>query len=64
MAPHVSDGAPVYAGIGVMLEGRSQGLFVTGILDGYPASKAGILVGDRLVSVDDNPFQPIRSGQS
>lgn len=64
MAPYLSEGAPVYAGIGVMLENRSQGQFVTGVLDGYPASKAGILVGDRLVSVAGDPFHPIRSFRS
>jgi len=61
LAPHLTDGAPVYAGIGVMTEARDGGLFVTGVLQGHPAEAAGVLVGDRLVAVDGAPYRPIRS---
>ena len=61
MAPFLVDGAPLYAGIGVMLEGRPEGQFVTGVLDGHPAQNAGIRVGDRMVTVAGEPFHPIRS---
>lgn len=61
MAPFLTERTPLYSGIGVMLETRPEGQFVTGVLDGHPASEAGILVGDRLVSVEGEPFHPIRS---
>jgi carboxyl-terminal processing protease len=34
---------------------------VAGVLHGYPAHHAGILVGDRLVAVNGAPYHPIRS---
>ncbi|MEM9304970.1 MAG: S41 family peptidase [Pseudomonadota bacterium] len=61
LAPWLVDGAPVYHGIGVQLERRAQGWFVTGVLNGFPASEAGVLLGDRLVSADGARFHPIRS---
>lgn len=61
MAPFLTDGAPSYSGIGVMLEERPAGHFVIGVLAGHPASEAGVLVGDRMVSIDGEPFHPIRS---
>ena len=61
LAPYLSNGAPVYTGIGVMLEKHEQGHFVSGVLDGFPAAGAGLLVGDRIVSVEEVPFHPIRS---
>jgi carboxyl-terminal processing protease len=50
-----------YAGIGmftVRIEGRD---FADLVLEGYPADHAGIRVGDEIVSVDGEPFHPIRS---
>lgn len=61
LGPHLSNGAPAYVGIGVMTEQRAEGYFVTGVLHGHPAERAGVLVGDRLVAVEDAPFHPIRS---
>ena len=61
MAPFLTDGAPLYAGIGVMLDSRADGHFVTGVLAGFPASEAGILKGDRIVAAGGEPFHPIRS---
>lgn len=52
---------PVYAGIGVMLETRAAGTFVTGVLDGFPADAAGLVVGDRIESAGGEAFHPIRS---
>lgn len=59
--PYLIDGAPIYTGIGVLLETRAEGDFVIGVLDGHPAEAAGVLLGDRIVTVDDQPFHPIRS---
>ena len=61
LEPFLPNGAPVYAGIGVMLDARAEGHFVTGVLGGFPARSAGVLVGDRIVSVDGQAFHPIRS---
>ncbi|MBB4315616.1 S41 family peptidase [Roseospira marina] len=61
LAPFLPDGAPIYAGIGVMTEARDDGLFVTGVLQGHPAEAAGVVVGDRLVAVNGAPYHPIQS---
>jgi len=50
-----------YAGIGhfsVRIDGRD---FVDALLEGSPAARAGLKVGDELVSVDGAPYHPIRS---
>lgn len=50
-----------YAGIGhfaVRMEGRD---FVDLLLEGSPAARAGLKVGDEIVSVDDAPHHQIRS---
>lgn len=50
-----------FAGIGhfsVQIEGRD---FVDALLEGSPAARAGLKVGDELLSVDGAPYHPIRS---
>ncbi len=50
-----------FAGIGhfsVRIEGRD---FVDALLEGSPAARAGLKVGDELLSVDGAPYHPIRS---
>ncbi|MFM7424791.1 MAG: S41 family peptidase [Elainella sp.] len=54
-------GKPEYSGIGIFTETRPDGSFISAILDGSPAETAGLQVGDRLISVDGQPFQPIQS---
>jgi carboxyl-terminal processing protease len=52
---------PTYPGIGIFtkdLEGRT---FVSGVMAGLAGSKAGLLVGDEIVSVDGKPYEPIGS---
>lgn len=61
LAPQLANGLPGYVGIGIMLEERPEGRFVVGVLQGSPAEAAGILVGDRVVGVEGEPFHPIRS---
>jgi carboxyl-terminal processing protease len=61
LTPHLSNGAPVFTGIGVMLHVDRGRYFISGALHGFPASQAGFLVGDRIVSVDGQPYHPIRS---
>ena len=50
-----------YAGIGIFtarIDGRD---FIDLLLEGYPADRAGLKVGDEIVSVDGAPYHPIRS---
>jgi carboxyl-terminal processing protease len=50
-----------YAGIGIFsarVDGRD---FVDLMLEGSPAERAGMKIGDEIVSVDDAPYHPIRS---
>jgi len=58
---HLPDGQPKYSGIGIFTAQRDNGMFVRAVLDGSPAEAAGLLVGDRLISVDGQPFHPIHS---
>jgi carboxyl-terminal processing protease len=54
-------GQVAYTGIGVVprtLEGR---LFLAAVYHGGPAERAGLLVGDEIVSADRKPFDPIES---
>jgi carboxyl-terminal processing protease len=48
-----------YTGIGVSTRRIGDGVFVYGVLEGGPAHEAGLLVGDRILSVDGQPFHPI-----
>lgn len=50
-----------YVGIGVATIQTSEGTFVASVHDGGPADRAGVLVGDRILAVDQQPFHPIRS---
>ncbi len=50
-----------YAGIGhfsVKIDGRD---FVDAVLEGSPAERAGLKVGDEILAVDGAPYHPIRS---
>lgn len=55
------DGKALYPGIGVFTSRINGQHFVRGVLQGLPAHKGGVLLGDRIVSVDGAPFHPIRS---
>jgi carboxyl-terminal processing protease len=55
-------GDVAYPGIGVFTEADSEGrTFVTGVIEGAPAHKAGVLVGDEILSADEGPFRPVDS---
>lgn len=50
-----------YSGIGIFTKNINNKTFVSGVLDGSPAEAAGILVGDRIIDVDGQPFKPVKS---
>jgi carboxyl-terminal processing protease len=50
-----------YVSMGVDVVERPEGLFVRHVFAGGPADKAGLKRGDRIVSVEDKPFHPLRS---
>ncbi|GAA6620498.1 S41 family peptidase [Scytonema sp. NUACC26] len=50
-----------YSGIGVTTKDINGKTFISTILDGSPAAKAGLKVGDQLLSVSDRPYKPIES---
>jgi carboxyl-terminal processing protease len=50
-----------YAGIGIFTREIDGKTFVTGVLAGLAAAKAGIAVGDEIVAADDRPFEPVES---
>ena len=51
-----------YPGIGILSRpALSGGSVITGVIEGTPAEKAGLLAGDEIVSADGAPFEPVRS---
>jgi carboxyl-terminal processing protease len=59
--PFFKGGEIRYPGIGIFtrdIEGRT---FVTGVLDGSPASRADLRRGDEVIGVEGGPFEPVRS---
>ena len=55
------DGKIRYAGMGAFTRLLDGEYYLTGVIPGYPAAKAGLARGQRLVSVNGRPFHPIRS---
>jgi carboxyl-terminal processing protease len=56
-----SGGRPHRVGIGIVTRLIEGGHYVAWVVAESPAQKAGVLLGDRLVEVDGQPFHPIRS---
>jgi carboxyl-terminal processing protease len=52
---------PTYPGIGIFTKELDERMFVSGVIAGLAGSKAGLLVGDEIVNVDNKPFEPIGS---
>lgn len=50
-----------YPGIGIFTKEIQGKTFIGGILEGSPAAKAKLKVGDRIISVDGKTYQPIQS---
>jgi carboxyl-terminal processing protease len=59
----LTDGKALYPGIGIFTVVVKGEHFVSGVFDGLPAQHGGLLVGDKLVTVDDAPFHPMASFQ-
>jgi carboxyl-terminal processing protease len=55
------DGQVTYPGIGIFLRQLDGKTFISGILDGLPGQKAGLTVGDEILTADGQPFHPINS---
>src|SRR5712692_6435426 len=55
------EGQVTYPGIGVFTQRLGDKTFVSGLLDGFPAAKAGLRVGDELLAADGTPYHPLRS---
>lgn len=60
IAERFPDGEVAYTGIGLFTQEVDGDVFVRGVVDGGPAERAGLLVGDRIVSVAGGPWHPIR----
>lgn len=55
------DGEVTYPGIGVIARQRDGAWFASDVYDGSPAARAGVLVGDEIVTVDGMPYREIAS---
>jgi len=55
---------PHRTGIGIVTKKIDDHYYVSAVLASSPAEKAGIVIGDRLVKVNGQPFHPIRSFQN
>ncbi|HEY9636506.1 MAG TPA: S41 family peptidase [Coleofasciculaceae cyanobacterium] len=55
------DGKLDYTGIGIFTKESNGKTFITAILDGSPAAKTGLKVGDAVLAVDGKPYQAIQS---
>ncbi|MDM9385038.1 S41 family peptidase [Chlorogloeopsis sp. ULAP01] len=50
-----------YTDIGIFTKNINNKTFISAILDGSPAAKADLKVGDQIISVDGRSYQPIQS---
>ncbi|MEO0926001.1 MAG: S41 family peptidase [Cyanobacteria bacterium J06643_13] len=61
LKPFLTDGKLQYTGIGVYTEEIENKTFIKAIINGSPAAKANLKVGDELLRVEGQPFQAIQS---
>src|SRR5262245_45491742 len=50
-----------YPGIGIFTRSIDGQTFIAGVLAGFPAERAGLVVGDEIIDVDGLPFAPVGS---
>ena len=55
------EGQVTYPGIGIFTQRLGDKTFISGLLNGFPAAKAGLRVGDELLAADGTPYHPLRS---
>ena len=55
------DGQVLYPSIGIFTRHIGDKTFISGVLDGFPAAKAGLRVGDEILAADGTPYHPIQS---
>ena len=53
-----------YAGVGIQMDVRDSGITVIATLPGTPAEQAGILTGDRIVTIDGKPTTGVTSDEA
>ena len=63
-AKYSSQANPHRTGIGIVTKKIDDHYDVSAVLASSPAEEAGIVIGDRLVKVNGQPFHPIRSFQN
>ncbi len=61
LKPMLTEGKPIYSGIGIFTQQQKGKTYISAILDGSPAAKSDLKVGDRILSVENQPFHPIQS---
>ena len=60
-AAHPDNPELKYPGVGMFTTEIEGQTFIRGVLEGAPAHRAGLRVGDRIISVEGAPFHPIES---
>lgn len=58
---HIPKGQILYTEIGIFTKKTDRGIFISSILEGSPADKAGLKVGDRIISVEGKSYHPVDS---
>lgn len=53
-----------FVGLGIELKSDGQGLLIMGVITGSPAETAGIVVGDRITSVDSQSTQGLSTDEA
>ncbi|MGD1855211.1 MAG: S41 family peptidase [Leptolyngbyaceae cyanobacterium] len=61
LADRFPEGKLEYTGLGIVTHEKAGNTFIKAIFDGGSADKAGLKVGDQILSVAGEPFHPIRS---
>ena len=53
-----------YAGVGIQMDVRDSGVTVIGTLPGSPAEQAGLMTGDRIVSIEGKPTRGLTADEA
>ncbi len=61
LAEPFPEGKIHYAGIGIVTHEKAGNTFIKAVFEGSPAARAGLNVGDQILSVAGEPFHPIQS---